>query len=87
MAAAKQSTLKRAKNPMPPFVRETLDGEGLMPAYEARPPYQRNNYLGWISRAKLEATRHKRLRQMLDELRGGTAYMNMAWSPGKRPQG
>lgn len=81
MVAEKPSTLKRALNPMLPYVREALEREGLVAAYEARPPYQRNDYLGWIARAKLQATRDKRLRQMLDELRGGTKYMNMAWSP------
>ena len=80
MAAAKNTTLKRAKNPMPPFVREALDSHGLIDAYKARPPYQQNDYLGWISRAKLDATRQKRLNQMLDELKGGKKYMNMAWS-------
>ena len=52
-----------------------------MGAYRGRPPYQQNDYLGWISRAKLEATRLKRLHQMLDELQGGKLYMNMAWRP------
>ena len=85
MAVTEKSTLKRAKNPMPAFVREALMTHDLMAAYEGRPPYQQNDYLGWISRAKLEATRQKRLDQMLTELRGGKKYMNMAWS-GCRPQ-
>lgn len=73
------STLKRPKNPMPAFVRDALSQQGLMNAYQARPPYQRNDYLGWINQAKLEATKLKRLHQMLEELEGGTLYMNMAW--------
>ena len=40
----------------------------LRAAYEARPPYQRNDYLGWISRAKQDDTKQRRLAQMLDEL-------------------
>lgn len=83
MTVTKKSTLKRAKNPMPVFVREALTADGLMSAYEGRPPYQQNDYLGWISRAKLEATRQKRLDQMLAELRDGKTYMNMAWSGGR----
>lgn len=75
------STLQRALHPMPAFVRAALDERGLMEAYRARPPYQRNDYLGWISGAKREETRRKRLGQMLDELAGGTRYMNMAWQP------
>lgn len=50
-----------------------------MTAYDARPDYQKNDYLGWITRAKLEATRRKRLAQMIDELKRGDVYMNMAW--------
>lgn len=52
-----------------------------MAAYKARPPYQQNDYIGWITRAKLEATRNKRLAQMLDELERGDAYMKMAYRP------
>ena len=50
-----------------------------MEAYRARPPYQRNDYLGWITRAKLPETRSRRLKQMLEELEEGTHYMNMRW--------
>lgn len=50
-----------------------------MDAFESRPPYQRNDYLGWISRAKRPETREKRLAQMLDELAGGDRYMHMAY--------
>jgi uncharacterized protein YdeI (YjbR/CyaY-like superfamily) len=64
---------------MPADVRDALAEAGLADAYKARPPYQRNDYLGWITQAKLPATREKRVRQMLQELKGGTRYMNMAW--------
>ena len=65
---------------MPAFVRDALNEQGLMETYKARPPYQKNDYLGWIKSAKLEATRQKRLSQMLSELKDGTKYMNMAWA-------
>jgi uncharacterized protein YdeI (YjbR/CyaY-like superfamily) len=45
--------------------------KGLLNAFYARPPYQQNDYLGWISRAKLENTKEKRIQHMLDELKGG----------------
>jgi hypothetical protein len=64
---------------MPEHVRKTLTGHGLMDAYNRRPPYQRNDYIGWISRAKLPQTREKRLNQMLDELDAGDSYMGMKW--------
>jgi uncharacterized protein YdeI (YjbR/CyaY-like superfamily) len=79
MPESKYSRLKRAKNPMPAFVRNALNERGLMLAYHARPPYQQNDYLGWIARAKLEGTKMKRLNQMLDELHNGKLYMNMVW--------
>ena len=73
--------LSRPLQEMPDFVREALNARGLMKAYEARPPYQRNDYLGWIARAKREDTRRRRLLQMLDELEVGGVYMKMTWSP------
>jgi hypothetical protein len=42
-----------------------------------------NDYIGWITRAKREATVKKRLKQMLDELEQGDVYMKMAWEPGR----
>jgi len=86
MAAAKSGTgLNRARNAMPSFVEEALRQRDLVGAYEARPPYQRNDYLGWITRAKREETRMKRLEQMLAELKQGDVYMKMAWGPGRSP--
>lgn len=75
------SELQRPKQPMPAFVRNALIARGLMDAYRSRPAYQQNDYLGWINRAKLQPTRQKRLAQMLDELEGGSLYMNMEWHP------
>ena len=69
----------RPRYEMPLDVAEALSHEGLQLAYEARPPYQRNDYIGWITRAKQPATREKRLRQMLDELASGEAYMGQAY--------
>lgn len=64
---------------MPDFIRAALEQRKLVSAYESRPPYQRNDYVGWITRAKLPATRLKRLLQMLDELEQGNVYMKMAY--------
>ena len=75
----RSSRLTRPLNPMPPEVERALDEAGLMDAYRARPPYQRNDYLGWIDRAKRPETKARRLRQMLDELAQGDVYMKMAW--------
>jgi uncharacterized protein YdeI (YjbR/CyaY-like superfamily) len=70
--------LTRPLQPMPEFIREALEERALMEAYHARPAYQQNDYLSWITRAKLEATRQKRLAQMLQELESGGVYMKMA---------
>ncbi len=66
---------------MPAFVRQALLERDLMAAYRSRPPYQQNDYLGWINRAKREDTKRRRLAQMLDELAGGDCYMNMPYRP------
>jgi uncharacterized protein YdeI (YjbR/CyaY-like superfamily) len=73
--------LRRERYPMPDFMRDALAARSLTAAYDARPPYQRNDYIGWITRAKLPATQQKRLDQMLDELAKGDVYMKMAYRP------
>jgi uncharacterized protein YdeI (YjbR/CyaY-like superfamily) len=75
----KPSRMQRERYPMPDFIREALAAKKLTAAYDVRPPYQRNDYIGWITRAKLPATQQKRLDQMLDELERGDAYMKMAY--------
>ena len=77
----KFSKLKRPRYPMPDFVREALLARGLMEEYRARPAYQQNDYIGWITRAKREATIQKRLTQMLDELEADNVYMKMEYRP------
>ena len=64
---------------MPDFMEAALRERGLMEAYQARPPYQRNDYIIWITSAKREETRDKRLAQMLEELARGDRYMHMAY--------
>jgi len=76
--------LTRILQPMPEFVSAALEEAGLRTAYDGRPDYQRNDYLGWINKAKRETTKHKRLAQMLDELREGDVYMSMPWGGGSR---
>ena len=73
-------TLTRARYEMPDYMREALTERNLMDAYRKRPDYQQNDYIGWITRAKREETKEKRLTQMLDELEGGKLYMNMTWT-------
>ena len=70
----------RPRYEMPEFFREALNTHNLMDTYLARPPYQQNDYIGWIQRAKLDATKQKRLNQMLDELKKGGVYMRMKWN-------
>ena len=81
MAGAKPVRPQRPRHPMPAAIRRTLITRGLMAAYRLRPAYQRNDYLGWIERARLDTTRQRRLEQMLEELAGGDRYMKMAWRP------
>jgi uncharacterized protein YdeI (YjbR/CyaY-like superfamily) len=71
---------KRKRQPMPADVAALLRERGLEAAYAARPPYQRNDYLGWLARAARPETRERRLLQMLDELERGGVYMKMKWN-------
>lgn len=74
-------TLKRSKQPMPDFVSEALLEKELVEAYDARPPYQRNDYLMWINKAAKDETKESRLEKMLAELKQGHGYMGMDWKP------
>ena len=69
--------LTRTRHPMPDYIREALNEGNLMDSYRARPDYQQNEYIGWITGAKREETKLKRLTKMLDELEGGKLYMGM----------
>lgn len=73
------SRITRERQEMPADVFRALHERGLLDAYHARPPYQQNDYLSWIKRAKRPATRQKRLDVMLEELERGEGYMGMAW--------
>ena len=76
------SRLKRAQQPVPQWLSEAIKARGLEDEFNQRPPYQRNDYIGWITRAKLPDTQQRRLAQMLDELKRGDVYMNMPWQRG-----
>jgi uncharacterized protein YdeI (YjbR/CyaY-like superfamily) len=74
------SRMSRQVYDIPDFVADALNCNNLWERYRARPPYQRNDYIGWITRGKRKETRQKRLTQMLDELRNGDAYMGMPYN-------
>ncbi|MFN8168904.1 MAG: YdeI/OmpD-associated family protein [Candidatus Nanopelagicales bacterium] len=69
---------------MPDDIRDALQEADLQRAYDDRPAYQRNDYLGWISRAARPQTREKRLAQMLEELAEGGVYMGMSHPASRR---
>ena len=81
MGKGSTSRLKRPLHPIPKFVRDALVVAGMMEAYRERPAYQRNDYVGWITRAKREDTKRRRLAQMLEELERGDRYMKMSYRP------
>lgn len=76
--------LTRPRQPMPDFVRDALSERHLMEAYRARPDYQQNDHLSWITRARRPETVEKRLQQMLDELEVGGLYMGMDHAPSRK---
>jgi len=69
--------MKRERYTMPDYIKKALQENRVMKDYSQRPPYQQNDYIGWIERAKREETRQKRLKQMIDELKIGGIYMKM----------
>ncbi len=79
----KAAAAKRERHEMPGFILTALEAENLFDAYEARPPYQQNDYVGWIAGAKRDETKATRLSQMLDELRLGNKYMKMPYKQSK----
>lgn len=70
---------RRPKAMMPKKIAENLQAHQLLEAFDARPQYQQTDYLNWIAQAKREATRAKRLEQMLAELKAGDVYMKQPW--------
>ena len=69
---------------MPREILAALEARGVRADYEARPFYQRNDYLAWITGARRPATRERRIAQMLDELERGGVYMKMPHAPSLR---
>lgn len=76
-------TLQRPLQTMPDDIAALLDMRGLRAAYDARPAYQRNDWLAWIARAKHTETRDRRIAAMITELAQGHGYMGMTWRPKK----
>lgn len=68
---------KRPRHAMPASIKAALSKRGVLRAYNERPAYQRNDYLGWIAQGKTDATQDKRTEQMLSELERGGVYMGM----------
>ena len=86
MSQSDFSKLSRPIHPIPKFVMDALTQSGLLQAYKQRPPYQQNDYIGWINRAKRIETKMKRLDQMLDELSQGDVYMKMDYTPRRKDE-
>jgi uncharacterized protein YdeI (YjbR/CyaY-like superfamily) len=77
------SRLKRKRYAMPDDIRESLVRNSLLQAYHNRPQYQQNDYIGWITHAKRDDTRRRRITQMLQELARGDRHMKMAYKAKK----
>jgi len=74
------SRMKRQIHAMPDWMTDAIAARGLVEKYRERPAYQQNDYVYWITSPKRDATRQKRLAQMLDELEAGGVYMRMKWN-------
>lgn len=71
----------QSAQPMPGNVRDALAKRKLTDAFRARPDYQRNEYLKWITTAAGVQTKQQRLDQMLDELENGKLFKGEPWTP------
>jgi uncharacterized protein YdeI (YjbR/CyaY-like superfamily) len=80
---AKRPRVSRPILEIPDDLKKALDDNGLWERYRARPPYQQNNYVGWVIGSKRPGIRNKRLMQFVDELRSGAQYMGSAYTPKK----
>ncbi len=49
---AKAKQARRTPNPSPDYERAALRERRVLEAYQLRPPYQRNDYIGCNTRAK-----------------------------------
>ena len=78
LEAGAMPTLKRARHPMPAFVREALVARGLMGVPTAV-VHLTSGMTMWVGSCEpgCSTTRQRRLLRMLDELEGGGLYMNM----------
>jgi hypothetical protein len=81
------SRLTRVLKKMPVSVRQALAKAGLAAAYRARPAYRQNDCPSWIRCAKLPQTKHKRLEEILEDLRRGDWTIGMAYREGKEKRG
>lgn len=84
--AGKKVVIKSRENRqlfIPKDITELLKKKNLQDKFDVRPPYQKRDYISWITSAKLPETREKRFTQMIDELSDGTKYMGMVWKRGK----
>jgi uncharacterized protein YdeI (YjbR/CyaY-like superfamily) len=62
---------------LPDYIKSILKKEGLLGKYEEQIYTYRKGYRQWIEEAKQEATKQKRIEQMVREVKEGKKYMNM----------
>ncbi len=62
--------------PMPDYILTVLTERGLLDAYRARPDYQQNDYICWVSCAKREDMREKCLSYTWPGVGAGECWKN-----------
>jgi len=77
ISKTEKANLTRKIHPLPSFIDEILRQNNVVTEYKSRPAYQKNDYIGWIMRAKREETQLARIEQMIMELKAGNKYMKM----------
>ena len=76
-----EKKLSRPVYPLPDFIEDALKENKVEHLYMRRPAYQKNDYIGWIGKARTEKTLIKRLDRMLEELKDGKKYMKTEYNP------
>jgi uncharacterized protein YdeI (YjbR/CyaY-like superfamily) len=67
--AAPQARPKRPSLPLPDWLKEALMADAIAwENFQKLPPSHQRNYIGWISDAKREETRQKRIRYAIERL-------------------
>ena len=71
--------LARPHLPLPADVRHALVGHGVLGAFKERSPYQQDDHIARVNRARVVESRVARVMELVAELQHGDPFMRTAW--------